>query len=62
MAKRAFYLIWITKFRIMRGANPVNAAEKEMTLYQHMLVFYAVVASIAALITYFIAKDKFSIK
>ncbi|WP_409076213.1 GhoT/OrtT family toxin (plasmid) [Pantoea sp. C3] len=33
-----------------------------MTLYQHMLIFYAVVASVAALITFFIAKDKFSIK
>ncbi|MBW1214551.1 GhoT/OrtT family toxin [Pantoea allii] len=33
-----------------------------MTLYQHMLVFYGVVASVAALITFFIAKDKLSIK
>ncbi|CCJ81754.1 GhoT/OrtT family toxin [Cronobacter dublinensis] len=33
-----------------------------MTLYQHMLVFYAVMAAIAALITFFIAKDKTSIK
>lgn len=33
-----------------------------MTLYQHMLVFYGIVASIAALITFFIAKDKLSIK
>lgn len=33
-----------------------------MTLYQHMLVFYAVMAAIAALITFFITKDKTSIK
>ncbi len=33
-----------------------------MTLYQHMLVFYGIVASVAALITFFIAKDKLSIK
>ena len=33
-----------------------------MTLYQHMLVFYGVVASVAALNTFFIAKDKLSIK
>ncbi|NDJ58113.1 GhoT/OrtT family toxin [Enterobacteriaceae bacterium 4M9] len=33
-----------------------------MTLYQHMLVFYAVMASIAAVITFFLARDKLSIK
>lgn len=33
-----------------------------MSLYQHMLVFYAVMALIATLITFFIAKDKLSIR
>lgn len=33
-----------------------------MTLYQHMLVFYAIVALVAAIITFFIAKDRISIK
>lgn len=33
-----------------------------MTLYQGMLIFYAIVALIATLITFFIAKDKLSIK
>ena len=33
-----------------------------MTLYQGMLIFYAVVALVATLITFFIAKDKLSIK
>lgn len=33
-----------------------------MSLYQHMLVFYAVMASIATLITFFIAKDRLSIR
>ncbi|EIB96814.1 MULTISPECIES: GhoT/OrtT family toxin [Pantoea] len=33
-----------------------------MTLYQGMLIFYAVVALFATLITFFIAKDKLSIK
>ncbi|NIF23756.1 MULTISPECIES: GhoT/OrtT family toxin [Pantoea] len=29
-----------------------------MTLYQHMLIFYAVMGSIAMLITFFIARDR----
>ncbi|WP_075180641.1 GhoT/OrtT family toxin [Pantoea sp. 1.19] len=33
-----------------------------MTLYQHMLVFYGVVALVATVITFFIAKDRISIK
>lgn len=33
-----------------------------MTLYQHMLIFYAVVALVAAVITFFIAKDRMRIK
>jgi len=55
-------LIWITKIRIMRSENLNAAAEISMTLYQGMLIFYAVVALIATLITFFIAKDKLSIK
>jgi len=55
-------LIWITKIRIMGSENLNDAAEISMTLYQGMLIFYAVVALIATLITFFIAKDKLSIK
>jgi hypothetical protein len=55
-------LIWITKIRIMRSENLNDAAEITMTLYQGMLIFYAVVALVATLITFFIAKDKLSIK
>jgi len=33
-----------------------------MTLYQHMLVFYGVMAALAALITFFLAKDRISMK
>jgi len=55
-------LIWITKIRIMRSENLNDAAEISMTLYQGMLIFYAVVALVATLITFFIAKDKLSIK
>jgi len=59
---RVFDLIWITKIRIMRCENLNDAAERSMTLYQGMLIFYAVVALVATLITFFIAKDKLSIK
>jgi len=55
-------LIWITKIRIMRCENLNDAAEISMTLYQGMLIFYAVVALVATLITFFIAKDKLSSK
>lgn len=55
-------MIWITKIRIMRCENLNDAAERSMTLYQGMLIFYAVVALVATLITFFIAKDKLSIK
>ncbi|MGV7093234.1 GhoT/OrtT family toxin [Siccibacter turicensis] len=33
-----------------------------MTLYQHMLVFYGVMATLATLITFFLAKDRLSMK
>ncbi|MBK4713743.1 MULTISPECIES: GhoT/OrtT family toxin [Tenebrionibacter/Tenebrionicola group] len=33
-----------------------------MTLYQHMLVFYAAMAAISAVITFFLARDRLSIK
>lgn len=46
----------------MRSENLNAAAEISITLYQGMLIFYAVVALIATLITFFIAKDKLSIK
>jgi len=55
-------LIWITKISMMRCENLNDAAEITMTLYQGMLIFYAVVALVATLITFFIAKDKLSIK
>lgn len=61
-AKPCTPLIWITKIRIMRSENLNDAAEITMTLYQGMLIFYAVVALVATLITFFIAKDKLSIK
>lgn len=37
-----------------RTADKVN----EMTLYQKMLMFYAVMAAISALITWFLSKDR----
>jgi len=61
-AKPCTPLIWITKISIMRSENVNDAAEMTMTLYQGMLIFYAVVALVATLITFFIAKDKLSIK
>ncbi|PKH20494.1 DUF2566 domain-containing protein [Enterobacterales bacterium CwR94] len=33
-----------------------------MTLYQHMLIFYAAMGGIAALITFFIARDRLSMR
>jgi len=42
--------------------NHESGIRAQMTLYQHMLVFYGVVAFVAALITFFIARDKLSIK
>ncbi|MBV4411647.1 GhoT/OrtT family toxin [Enterobacteriaceae bacterium YMB-R22] len=33
-----------------------------MTLYQLMLVFYAAMAAISAIITFFLARDRLSIK
>lgn len=33
-----------------------------MTLYQHMLVFYGVMVTLATLITFFLAKDRLSMK
>ncbi|OON40448.1 DUF2566 domain-containing protein [Izhakiella australiensis] len=33
-----------------------------MSLYQSMLVFYAIVALVAAIVTFFIARDRISIR
>lgn len=38
------------------------AGRPYMSLYQHMLVFYAVMAAIAFLITWFLSHDKKSIR
>ncbi|MTD39299.1 GhoT/OrtT family toxin [Erwinia sp. CPCC 100877] len=33
-----------------------------MTIYQHMLIFYGVMALLSAIITFFLAKDRMSMK
>lgn len=42
--------------------NINNTRSFFVTLYQHMLVFYGFMALVSAIITFFLAKDRLSIK
>lgn len=45
------------KKSILRAIFP-SGLDAQMSLYQKMLVFYAVMAAVAAIITWFLSRDK----
>lgn len=56
------HLLSLYKYRIVRAIFTGREHIFNMTLYQQMLVFYAVMAALTALVTFFLAKDRLNIR